>query len=83
VLGGWQRRFSFETASTVRQALDAAHGAGLPQQNLIAVDREGHLGWTIMGQVPRRSGLDGLPHSWADGSRGGGILQSSQGGPEH
>ncbi len=61
---------SFETASTVREAFDAAHGAGLPQQNLIAVDRDGHIGWTIMGQVPRRSGLDGLPRSWADGSRG-------------
>jgi penicillin G amidase len=61
---------SFETAGTVREAFDAAHTAGIPQQNLIAADRDGHIGWTIMGQVPRRSGLDGLLHSWADGSRG-------------
>ncbi len=61
---------AFETASTVREAFDAAHRAGMPQQNLVAVDHEGHAGWTIMGQVPKRVALDGLPHSWADGSRG-------------
>ncbi|MGO9982946.1 MAG: penicillin acylase family protein [Rhodomicrobium sp.] len=61
--------FEFEGASTIREAFDAAHRAGLPQENLVAVDRDGHVGWTIMGQVPRRAGLDGLPHSWADGSR--------------
>jgi penicillin G amidase len=60
----------FETASTVREAFDAAHLAGLPQQNLVAVDREGHAGWTIIGQIPIRVGLDDRPNSWADGSRG-------------
>ena len=47
----------FETASTVREAFDAAHLAGLPQQNLVAVDCEGHAGWTIIGQIPVRVGL--------------------------
>ncbi len=61
---------AFETASTVREAFDAAHKAGLPQQNVVVADREGHVGWTILGQIPRRAGLDGLPRSWADGSRG-------------
>ncbi len=60
----------FETAGTVREAFDAAHRAGLPQQNLIAVDREGHAGWTIIGRVPRRVGLDKRPQSWADGTKG-------------
>ena len=59
---------AFETAGTIREAFDAAHQAGLPQQNLVAVDRDGHVGWTIIGQVPRRPGLDGQPHSWANGS---------------
>jgi penicillin amidase len=59
-----------EQARTVREALDAAHQAGLPQQNFLAGDSAGHIAWTIIGQVPRRIGLnDGLPHSWADGSR--------------
>jgi penicillin amidase len=58
-----------ETARTLREALDAAHSAGLPQQNFMAGDSGGHIGWTIIGQVPRRIGLDDqLPHSWADGT---------------
>lgn len=60
----------FESASTVREAFDAAHRAGLPQQNLIVADSDGHIGWTIIGPVPRRFGLNGMPQSWADGSRG-------------
>jgi penicillin amidase len=59
-----------EQARTVREALDAAHQAGLPQQNFLVGDSAGHIAWTIIGQVPRRIGLgDGLPHSWADGTR--------------
>ncbi len=59
-----------ETARTVREALDAAHRAGLPQQNFLVGDSDGHIAWTIIGQVPRRIGLDDqVPHSWADGTR--------------
>jgi penicillin amidase len=61
--------FAFETASTVRQAFDAAHRAGLPQQNLVVADHEGHIGWTIMGQIPKRLGFDQTQTSWANGSR--------------
>jgi penicillin amidase len=60
-----------EQAGTVRQALDAAHHLGLPDQNFVVGDRDGHIAWTIAGKVPRRIGLgDGLPHSWADGTHG-------------
>jgi penicillin amidase len=60
-----------EGAQTVRDALDAAHRAGMPQQNFVVGDSAGHIAWTIIGQVPRRAGLDDqLPHSWADGSHG-------------
>ncbi len=60
-----------ETAQTVRDALDAAHKAGMPQQNLVVGDSAGHIAWTIIGQVPRRVGLDDqVPHSWADGTHG-------------
>jgi penicillin amidase len=63
--------FGFESAATLREGFDAAHKAGLPQQNLVMVDREGHIGWTIIGQIPKRVGLDDdVPQSWADGSRG-------------
>jgi penicillin amidase len=60
-----------EQAASVRQALDAAHTAGLPDQNFVVGDRDGHIAWTVIGQVPRRAGLDDqLPQSWADGSHG-------------
>ncbi|HVJ51582.1 MAG TPA: penicillin acylase family protein [Aliidongia sp.] len=60
-----------ERATDLRSALDAAHRAGLPDQNAIIGDSAGHIAWTIAGPVPRRIGLDDrMPHSWADGTRG-------------
>ncbi len=62
---------ALEQATTVRQALDAAHQAGLPDENFVVGDWDGHVAWTVIGQVPRRVGLDDqLPHSWADGTHG-------------
>jgi penicillin amidase len=56
-------------AETVDEAVDAAHHAGLPAQNLVVVDQAGRIGWTIIGPVPRRVGTDGrLPASWTDGT---------------
>jgi penicillin G amidase len=58
-------------ASTVEQAILAAHRTGVPAQNLVVADADGHIGWTIIGPVPRRFGTDGrLPASWADGTVG-------------
>jgi penicillin amidase len=60
----------FERARTVVEAFDAANGLGAPGQNLVAADRNGHIGWSIYGAIPRRVGLDGrLPTSWSDGTR--------------
>jgi len=58
-----------ESARSVRDALNVAHTAGMPDQNFVVGDSEGHIGWTVIGQIPRRVGLnDELPHSWADGA---------------
>jgi penicillin amidase len=58
-----------EEARTVAEAIEAAHQIGIPPQNFTVVDDQGHIGWTIIGKVPRRIGFDGrLPSSWADGS---------------
>ena len=57
-------------ASNIEDAFRAGWGSGMPPQNVVAVDREGSIGWTIAGPVPRRRGFDGrLPESWADGTR--------------
>lgn len=56
-------------AATVADAFRAARSAGMPPQNLLAVDREGGIGWTIAGAVPKRRGTLGVtPASWADGA---------------
>jgi penicillin amidase len=57
-------------ARTVAEAMRAAVGASAPHQNLVVGDREGHIGWTIYGAIPRRIGFTGdVPTSWADGLR--------------
>jgi penicillin amidase len=59
-----------ETAETLEALFDVAARAGIPAQNMVAAQRDGRIGWTIAGRIPRRIGYDGrLPTSWADGSR--------------
>lgn len=59
-----------ETARTVLDAFGEANGLGTPGQNMVVADRDGHIGWTLYGSIPRREGTDGrLPSSWADGTR--------------
>jgi len=65
-----------ETARTLDQALDLAHRSGVPALNFVAADSAGRIGWTVIGRLPRRAGLDGLlPASWAGGtSRWQGLI---------
>jgi len=59
-----------ETARTVDEAVEIAHASGIPPENFVVADADGHIAWTIIGPVPKRVGFDGsLPTSWADGSR--------------
>ena len=59
-----------ETAQNVDEAVSRANLAGIPPQNFVCGDSSGRIAWTIIGRVPRRSGLSGRePESWADGSR--------------
>jgi len=59
-----------ETAETVAAAQAVACRCGIPAQNFVCADAGGHIGWTIMGRLPRRVGFDGrFPVSMADGAR--------------
>lgn len=59
-----------EMARTMEEAFDSANRAGIPAQNFVVATRDGHIGWTIAGRIPRRVGFDGRrPTSWADGTR--------------
>jgi len=58
-----------EEVDDVPGALALAPEVGIPHQNLVVADSSGHIGWTIIGRIPRRVGFDGrLPTSWSDGS---------------
>lgn len=60
-----------ERARTIEEAFDAVNGLGAPGQNLVAADRDGRIGWSVYGSIPRRQGFDGrLPAKWGDGTRG-------------
>lgn len=48
-----------EDARTVKDAVAVAHRAGMPTQNLLAVDDQGNTAWTVAGELPRRVGYDG------------------------
>jgi len=43
---------SLEHVSSVQQALALAPTIGIPHQNLVVGDRDGHIGWAIYGRVP-------------------------------
>ncbi len=47
---------SLERATSVVQALAIAPTLGIPHQNFVVGDSQGHIGWTIAGRVPVDSG---------------------------
>jgi penicillin amidase len=56
-----------ERVRSVREALDLGPTIGMPPQNLVVGDAEGHIGWTLTGNtLPLRAGFDpALPASWS------------------
>jgi penicillin amidase len=49
---------SLERASSVDEALALAPSVGIPHQNFVVGDREGHIGWTIFGRIPTDIGAE-------------------------
>ena len=47
---------ALERTTSVAQALAVAPTLGIPHQNFVVGDREGHIAWTIAGRVPADSG---------------------------
>jgi penicillin amidase len=45
-----------ENARSVEEALALAPDIGIPHQNAIVGDREGHIAWTVFGRIPLDSG---------------------------
>ncbi len=63
--------WKLEQVHSVEEALAVAKTGGIPAQNFTTGDKDGNIGWTICGPIPRRKGDAGrFPQSWADGSNG-------------
>ncbi|MHC1480262.1 penicillin acylase family protein [Frateuria aurantia] len=61
-----------EQSPDTASALALASQMGLPPQNLLVGDRQGHIGWTVAGDsIPRRQGFDPqLPADWSTPGHG-------------
>jgi len=61
-----------ETADSVTTALAIAPRVGIPAQNLVVGDRDGNIGWTVMGPIPARpeNSAPRVPLSWRDAHPG-------------
>ena len=51
-----------EQARNLDEALETAALVGIPPQNFVAADRDGRIGWTIAGRIPRRDQAGRLDH---------------------
>lgn len=51
---------ALETANSTAQALALAPSIGIPHQNFMVGDRDGHIGWSVLGRIPEASGAKRL-----------------------
>lgn len=65
-------------AEDIHAALSAAQRSGIPAQNFVAADAHGNIGWTVMGQIPRRVRTDGRVSRSADGPAWDGWLATEE-----
>ncbi|NOS75460.1 MAG: penicillin acylase family protein [Methyloglobulus sp.] len=62
---------NLDAVNDVMEAQTVFNRAGGPPLNALAADKQGNIGWTYTGKIPKRFGLNGsVSRSWADGSRG-------------
>lgn len=56
-------------STTLEGVISQAQNSGGPHQNFVCVDDKGRIGWTILGRIPKRIGLDGRypSENWATG----------------
>ena len=68
------RSMGLEQVSTVEEAQKMAVGVGIPAQNFMTADSQGHIGWTLIGSIPRRHYAEGAdmdtPQDWSTGATG-------------
>ena len=61
------RLIDLEEAESVHQALNIANTMAMPPQNFVTGDADGNIGWTIAGQIPRKTDFNAmLPADWSE-----------------
>ena len=70
---------ALERIHSAAEAVRAAARFGIPGQNFMVADSEGHIGWTIAGRLPRRAAPDSdLPWASTDAAVGfGGWIDAA------
>jgi penicillin amidase len=64
------RLLDIDRADTLEQAVAVFNCSGIPPQNVVMADADGHIAWTYAGVFPKRRGFDGsTSESWADGHK--------------
>ena len=69
---------NMDRVKTVEQGIALMNRAGSPPMNVVLADSRGHIGWTLMGRIPKRIGMDGsVSRFWVqDGIGWKGYLKS-------
>ena len=63
--------WAFESTTSVTELLDAANRAGMPHNNVMAVDSAGQVGWTVCGRFPKRlQPCSVVPQDWSQPGTG-------------
>ena len=59
---------TLEKSKGVKETLKLAASAGVPAQNLLVADKDGAIGWTLIGALPERKvqQMD-VPQDWSNG----------------
>jgi penicillin amidase len=55
-----------DEARDIQGSMAVANRAGMPEQNFMTADADGHIAWTIAGRIPLRQGFDPLVPSYWD-----------------
>lgn len=56
---------NMDEARDLQEAMTVANRAGMPEQNFMSADADGHIAWTIAGRIPVHGGYDpAVPSYW-------------------
>ncbi|MEM7433106.1 MAG: penicillin acylase family protein [Pseudomonadota bacterium] len=68
-----------ETATSIETAMAVANRMAIPPQNFVVGDKDGNIGWTLAGVIPKRGDYDPrLPADWSQATGWQGWLSGDE-----